>query len=168
MKTTAIPTLTDEELDRLVTQVHRDPENADACWTVVRRRGGRAGQAWDTRPRFVIRRGGRLVGLDYSRLLYAIQTGEDLGAMTAEHVCGRGEQGCVSPHHVVPMTMRDNVLAPSSKGLTAQRARQTHCAAGHDFTDPGVLTLWTDDRGRTHRRCRPCTAKRRAERRAAR
>lgn len=161
MRTRPIPTLTDDELDHLVQSIHTAP--GDSCWTFAYVRGPKAGQPYTTRPRLTLHRDGRQVGADVSRLVFAnYYEGADLDGMTVEHTCGRGEHGCVSPAHMVAMTLGENSVAPSSNSVAARHKRQTRCKRGHDLADPAVLYVWTDDRGRAHRKCRACRAVRKA------
>lgn len=66
---------------------------------------------------------------------------------------------CIRPDHLIPRTVRENVLAGT--GLTAQNARKTQCVNGHEFTEENTH-VW-DQNGHPARRCRACDAARMAE-----
>ncbi len=71
-----------------------------------------------------------------------------------DHVKARGctNKACVNLEHLELVTPRENVLRGES--LAAQRARQTHCWRGHEFTPDNTYS----PPGRpTQRDCRTCT-----------
>lgn len=72
--------------------------------------------------------------------------------LDADHLCNN--RGCVNPHHIEPVTHRENIRR--MPGLFGRRARATRCDRGHDD--------WQVDRdGR--RRCMTC--RREAQKRRA-
>jgi hypothetical protein len=56
---------------------------------------------------------------------------------------------CCNPAHTEPVSERINVLR--SRGLSADRARRTHCGQGHELTGENLLI-----RSNGGRRCRAC------------
>ena len=88
----------------------------------------------------------------YKAVVGPIPEGLDL-----DHLCR--VRHCVNPDHLEPVTRRENLLR--GIGLPAQRAKQTHCKRGHEFTS--VNTYIT---GRGERHCRTCGRERKAAERA--
>lgn len=150
-----LPELTDADLDRLVTSLHRDLDDPAACWVQAKARGG----TWTTPARFVVD------GVLYltSRLVYAATYGVDPGPLTVEHVCGEGKRGCVNPGHLVLLTRADNARAATSGCAGAVNARKTVCIRGHDLDEAHHTT---DTKGRPKRVCRACERARYIERTA--
>jgi hypothetical protein len=72
-----------------------------------------------------------------------------VGNATLDHVCRN--HGCVRPSHLEPVTFRENVLR--GVGPTAQNARKTHCAHGHEFTPENTVVVSKKAGGR---KCRTC------------
>ena len=79
--------------------------------------------------------------------------------MTIDHLCHNDDlacagdhscphRACVNPAHLEAVTQRTNDRR--GHGLTAMRARQTHCKRGHEFTLANTIP---DNGGR---RCRTC------------
>lgn len=84
--------------------------------------------------------------LSYETLVDTIPTG-----LTIDHLCFN--RRCVNPNHLLPCTMRENVLR--SDGITAHYSRRTHCKHGHPFNTAN--TYIRPDNGT--RVCRACRAK---------
>ena len=71
-----------------------------------------------------------------------------------DHLCR--VRNCVNPHHLEPVTGRENVLRGESPG--AINAVKTHCPQGHPYDAENTY------RWRGKRRCRTCRAQARAYR----
>ena len=65
------------------------------------------------------------------RAVYRILVGPIPEGFTLDHLCRNPI--CVNPHHLEPVSMRDNILRGVSPA--AKQARQTHCKRGHELTD---------------------------------
>lgn len=61
---------------------------------------------------------------------------------------------CCNPWHLLPTSNRQNILR--GNGLSARRARQTHCKRGHEFTPENTAVSL-----RGQRNCRTCKNERR-------
>ena len=85
------------------------------------------------------------------RLAYEALVGDIPAGLVIDHLCRN--RSCVNPWHLEPVPERINILR--GEALSAQRARQTHCKRGHEFT-PENTYVW-----QTARICRPCAAARR-------
>lgn len=113
----------------------RHVDKTGACWMWTGRRDangyGRANQAWA--HRWV-----------YEQVVGPIPKGLEL-----HHVCGRGRKGCVTPHHMVPVT--------HSEHMKLEAARRTHCANGHSWDRDDVYIR--PDNGK--RQCTACARERR-------
>lgn len=93
-----------------------------------------------------IKVGGRMV--KSHRLAYEAAKGLILNGLDIDHLCR--VRHCVNPTHLEAVTRRTNILR--GMGRAAERARQTHCKRGHEFT-PENTRLW-----RSSRICRTCRA----------
>ena len=91
------------------------------------------------------------------RVVYELERGPIPGGLPLDHLCRTPQ--CVNPYHVEGVSQRVNVLR--GRGIAAQRARQTHCVNGHEFTPENTYIL----RGR-YRFCRACGNRRNREHRA--
>lgn len=84
------------------------------------------------------------------RAAYETWVGKIPAGLTLDHLCRN--RRCINPAHLEPVTVRENSMR--GIGLTARRARQTHCKRGHELSGPNVY-VW-----RTSRICRTCSAER--------
>lgn len=78
----------------------------------------------------------------YEQIVGPIPTG-----LTIDHLCR--VRHCVNPAHMEPVTNRENIMR--GEGITAVRARQTHCPNGHERSEAN--TYW---RPNGTRYCRIC------------
>lgn len=79
----------------------------------------------------------------YERFVGPIPTG-----LTIDHLCR--VHSCINPQHLEAVTNRENALRGVSP--VAQRARQTHCKRGHEFTPENTYRVGKHGRG-----CRQCS-----------
>lgn len=84
------------------------------------------------------------------RVAYRLTQGGIPEGTVLDHLCRT--PACVNPAHLEPVTQRINVLR--GEGLSAKRAKQTHCKRGHPLSG---ANLYTGPRG--DRRCRTCTGR---------
>lgn len=82
------------------------------------------------------------------RFAYQELTGPVAKGLYLDHLCR--VRHCVNPDHLEPVTNRVNILRGQS--LSAQRAAQTHCTYGHEFTPENTYIV----QPRGQRRCRKC------------
>lgn len=80
------------------------------------------------------------------RAAYEHLVGEIPSGLTLDHLCRN--TGCVNPAHLEPVKRKENILR--GFGITAMRARQTHCIRGHELSGDNLITI---KRGR---QCRAC------------
>lgn len=90
------------------------------------------------------------------RVAYTLTRGPIPDGLVIDHLCRR--RHCVNPDHLDVVTTRTNILRGVSPA--ARRARQTHCARGHEFDD---ATTYVAPNGTRH--CRRCAALRARTRR---
>lgn len=81
------------------------------------------------------------------RFAYELVVGPIPEGLELDHLCRVRE--CVNPAHLEPVTRRENILR--SDNFAGQRARQTHCKRGHEFT---AANTYVNARG--NRSCRTC------------
>lgn len=87
---------------------------------------------------------GRMLGAH--RVSYELAGRSIPEGLTLDHLCR--VRHCVNPAHLEPVTRGVNSLR--GVGPLAQKARQTHCLRGHEFT-PENTYVW-----KTGRICRAC------------
>lgn len=88
------------------------------------------------------------------RLAYQLWVGPLVHSDSIDHMCNRGNFGCVTPDHLRAVPILLNVMR-SSRNIMVRKAMQTHCVHGHALLGPN---LRVDARGRRH--CRTCDAAR--------
>lgn len=88
--------------------------------------------------------GGKM--LKAHRVSYAWNAGPIPDGLTLDHLCRN--RACVNPHHLEPVSMRENTLR--GKGPSAACSRKDRCKHGHPFTEENT---WV---GGQRRRCRTC------------
>lgn len=69
-----------------------------------------------------------------------------------DHLCR--VRSCVNPDHLEPVTCRENILR--GEGSAAERAKRTHCPAGHPYSGPNLYV----PPGTRERHCRKCAVAR--------
>ena len=82
----------------------------------------------------------------YRKLVGEVPVGLEL-----DHLCRN--RACVNPAHLEPVTHRVNCLR--GEGLSARRAKMTHCHRGHEFTLENTYISKDNER-----RCRRCVRER--------
>lgn len=122
--------------------------DVDGCWIWTGARNP------EPRPYGQVGWEGRV--LKAHRVVYELLVGPIPEGLHLDHLCRRPP--CVNPLHLEPVTNRENCLR--GEGPFAQRARQTHCAHGHEFTPENTHVRVTS------RICRTCVRLRSRRRRA--
>jgi hypothetical protein len=90
---------------------------------------------------------GRELGQLAHRLSYRLFVSEIPEGSTLDHLCGK--PACVNPLHLEAVSLYANIMR--GNGLGAQRARQTRCGVGHEFTPENTYRFPDGRRG-----CRAC------------
>lgn len=80
------------------------------------------------------------------RIGYELLVGPIPNGLVLDHLCRT--PSCVNPEHLRCVTNRENVLC--GIGRSAENARKTYCAAGHEYTLDNIYS----HSGRRH--CRKC------------
>lgn len=83
------------------------------------------------------------------RYAYAVSVGPIPPGLVLDHLCRNTR--CVNPDHLEAVTDRENVLR--GVGISAMRAKQTHCKRGHEFTPENT---GRQGNGRRKRYCKEC------------
>jgi HNH endonuclease len=133
----------------ILTRVNIDPRTI--CWEWQRARQGDGYGHISVAKRLV----------RAHRLSYEIFRGPIPDGLTLDHLCRN--RACVNPHHLEPVTCRENILRGESP--FALRARKTHCPLGHEYTPAN--TYVSKRGGRDCRLCRAIAAKKAETRRQA-
>ena len=106
-----------------------------ACWLWTGRTDKRDGRA-------IVWRGKAPI-VAY-RVVYELERGPIADGLVLDHLCRRPH--CVAPHHLEPVTQRENLLRKSWR----YRAKRTKCPQGHDLKLNGIVT---PEGGRVCRLC---------------
>lgn len=86
------------------------------------------------------------------RVSFTLHTGIGLAhGQQLDHLCR--VVACVNPAHLEIVTAQENTLR--SEGISAKRARQTHCIHGHPFEGDNLRILYRNGKVRG-RACRAC------------
>lgn len=88
------------------------------------------------------------------RVSYEAFIGPIPAGLHIDHLCR--VRACVNPGHLEPVTPRENCLRGFSPA--AEKARQTHCKYGHEFSIENTLRLRSGAR-----KCRACQRRRNDE-----
>jgi hypothetical protein len=91
------------------------------------------------------------------RVSYVMHKGTIPPGHDIHHICNTPL--CVNPDHLAALTRADHLHAGNT--FTAQKAAQTHCIHGHEFTAENTY-VW-----RGTRKCRTCAKERKQRARAA-
>ena len=114
------------------------------CWIWTAAQDGKGyGGFWDGEQRQKAHR------VAYELMVGLIPTG-----LCLDHLCRNTL--CVNPAHLEVVTQRVNILR--GVGVSAQKARQTHCINGHELTPQN--TYIREDRRHPSRSCRVCDRER--------
>lgn len=84
------------------------------------------------------------------RAAYMLMVGPIPEGLTLDHLCRN--RICVNPHHLEPVTVKENVLR--GVGITAKNSAKDQCVNGHPFSGSN-LKVHARDGGR-RRVCRMC------------
>lgn len=69
------------------------------------------------------------------RVSYQVYVGGIPLGKVLDHICRN--RSCINPHHLRPVTHRENVLL--GIGFGGENARKTHCMRGHEFTPENTI-----------------------------
>jgi hypothetical protein len=91
------------------------------------------------------------------RIIYELLSSVIPANKQLDHLCLN--HPCVNPAHLEVVTQRVNILR--GNGLSARRARQSHCLRGHEFSTANTMVTRLGQR-----KCRTCDNERRRIKRA--
>lgn len=114
------------------------------CW--IARRRSPNGYAWNTSIK------GRK-GSAY-KLVWEWFNGPTPEGRELHHTCHNGPGGCMAPHHLEPVTHKENILL-SPVQRCAVNSRKTHCIHGHELTPENTYSQ-SEKAGRG-RMCKTCS-----------
>lgn len=103
---------------------------------------GLDGPCWAWTGRLTVKRYAAIRGRLGHRVIYELLIGNVPDGLELDHRCF--QRHCVSPHHLEPVTHREN--------LDRSVAVRTHCKRGHPFDATNTMPC----NGKSARRCRAC------------
>lgn len=135
-------------LEKEISRFHKYvmPEPMSGCWLWM---GSLDGRGYGS-----MRVGNTAVGRSIvrtHRFSYELYKGPIPDDMCLDHLCR--VRSCCNPDHLEPVTIRENILR--GEALSAQRAKQTHCKNGHEFTPANTRVS-----PKNERICRACARER--------
>lgn len=124
---------------RLIAKRVVDLETGCWIWTGSRNKAGYGSISWEGRRESV------------HRVAYIVFVGPIPDGLHIDHVYEAGcrNNACFNPNHLEPVTVAEN-----NRRSLARRGRDTHCAAGHEYTVANTRVVGG------HRWCRRCDAQR--------
>lgn len=105
------------------------------------------------------RQDGRMTSHRPHRIIYEALHGPIPDGLQIDHLCRN--KVCCNPHHLEPVTARENILRSNGQG--AVNARKTHCIHGHPLEGDNLVIgldgarrclVCLRDRGRRHQQKR--------------
>lgn len=139
-------TPTQKDLDRFWVKVDRSG-GEDACWTWLAAKipDGYGQIGWLGKVRLA------------HRISYELANGRIPAGLEIDHLCS--VRSCVNPTHLEAVTHAENVRRGASGGYW--RLALTECTHGHAYDEKNTAVT-----PRGHRRCRTCSRRHAADRRA--
>ena len=130
----------------------------DECWHWKASRGGDYGQFnIEGKP------------MKAHRVAYELSVGRIPDGLVLDHLCKN--RICVNPHHMEPVTPRENVmrgdLEVSRQAVIRYWRERTHCANNHELTQENIYSAPGRPNSRACRTCRREATKRSEQKRKA-